>query len=335
MLRARVLIAALLATAAAAACTAPVVPPGGGGGGRGGGGGTAAPTIAGCPVFPADNAWNQDVSGLPVSARSANYVASINASGTKLHPDFGGGGAYGIPFLVVPGTEAKRTINYTAYGDESDPGPFPIPPTAPVEGGTDPNGDRHVVVVQRDSCHLYELGRAFWKGDHWDATVGVNWDLRSNALRPYEWTSADAAGLPILPGLVRYDEVAVGLGEPRAPLHRVALATRVHPAGNALRIVEHGPEPAADGLAVALARRFRHLALHGRVARDPRGTEEVRDDRRRQRLVVVHHGRGRPPVERRRPEPAQDRSGQRVRRRRHRTGPLLTPGTIRFPERSE
>ena len=135
-------------------------------------------------MFPADNAWNQDVSRLPVSSRSANYVASINASGTKLHPDFGGGGAYGIPFLVVPGTEAKRTINYTDYGDESDPGPFPIPPTAPVEGGTDPNGDRHVVVVQQDSCHLYELGRAFWKGDHWDASVGVNWDLRSNAVAP-------------------------------------------------------------------------------------------------------------------------------------------------------
>ncbi len=208
MFRARVVIATLIATAAATACTAPVVPPPGGGGG--GGGGTTAPTIAGCPVFPADNGWNQDVSGLPVSARSDNYVASINVSGTKLHPDFGGGGAYGIPFLVVPGTEPNRAINYTDYGDESDPGPFPIPPNAPVEGGTDPNGDRHVVVVQRDSCHLYELGRAFWKGDHWDASVGVKWDLRSNALRPFTWTSADAAGLPILPGLVRYDEVASG-----------------------------------------------------------------------------------------------------------------------------
>ena len=201
MLRIRIVLATLLATTGVAACSPPVVPPGNG---------STAPTIAGCPVLPADNAWNTNIAGRPVNANSANYIASINASRTTLHPDFGGNGEYGIPYLVVGATEPMRTIRYTAYGDESDPGPFPIPPTAPVEGGADLTGDRHVLVVQRDTCRLYELGRAFWRGDHWDATVGVNWDLRSNALRPETWTSADAAGLPILPGLVRYDEVASG-----------------------------------------------------------------------------------------------------------------------------
>ena len=174
-------------------------------------GGTAGPTVGGCAVFPRDNAWNTDISHLPVRADSARYVASINSSGnTMLHPDFGGGGAYGIPFTVVGRAEPLRPVRYTAYGDESDPGPFPVPPNAPVEGGSNSTGDRHVLVVQQGTCHLFELGRAFWRGDHWDADVGVNWNLASNALRPRGWTSADAAGLPILPGLVRYDEVAAG-----------------------------------------------------------------------------------------------------------------------------
>jgi hypothetical protein len=170
----------------------------------------AAPTIAGCRVFPADNAWNQDVSKLPVLASSPVYVASIDATRNKLHADFGGGGAYGIPFTVVGATEPLRPINYTAYGDESDAGPFPIPPNAPVEGGASSDGDRHVIALQQGSCKVYELYRAFWRGDHWDADSGARWDLSSNALRPAGWTSADAAGLPILPGLVRYDEVASG-----------------------------------------------------------------------------------------------------------------------------
>jgi hypothetical protein len=201
------------------ACKAPVPPlvpmPGGSGSaGSGGSGGVAAgpaPSLGGCAMFPANNAWNQKVTALAVRADSATLIAHISSPGrTKLHPDFGGGGAYGIPFLVVPATQPMVPVNYTAYGDESDPGPFPIPGTAPVEGGSASTGDRHVLVLQRGSCHLYELGRAFWTGSHWNADVGVNWDLSSNALRPLGWTSADAAGLPILPGLVRYDEVAAG-----------------------------------------------------------------------------------------------------------------------------
>jgi hypothetical protein len=201
--RAALVAGACTLAISASACVAPASP---------GGGATAtSPTVGGCHVFPGDNAWNADVSHAPVRANSAQYVANINSSGnTMVHPDFGGGGAYGIPFKVVDSTEPRRRIVYTAYGDESDPGPFPVPPNAPVEGGNASDGDRHVLVVQRGTCHLYELGRAFWRGDHWDADVGVNWNLDSNALRPLGWTSADAAGLPILPGLVRYDEVASG-----------------------------------------------------------------------------------------------------------------------------
>jgi hypothetical protein len=183
----------------ASACEVPPTSPG------------AGPSVGGCAVLPSDNAWNQKVTSLAVRPDSSTLIASISASGkTKLHPDFGGNGEYGIPFAVVPASQAKVPINYTAYGDESDPGPFPIPATAPVEGGTASDGDRHVLVVQQGSCHLYELDRAFWEGNHWNADSGVNWDLNSNALRPAGWTSADAAGLPILPGLVRYDEVAAG-----------------------------------------------------------------------------------------------------------------------------
>ena len=171
----------------------------------------AAPNVGGCAVFPSTSPWNIPVDTRPVRTNSATYINNITSSGkTNLHPDFGGGGLYGIPVKVVPSTQPKVRIHYTAYGDESDPGPFPIPSNAPVEGGSSSTGDRHVLVVQQGTCHLYELGRAFWRTDHWDADVGVNWNLGSTALRPKYWTSADAAGLPILPGLVRYSEVAAG-----------------------------------------------------------------------------------------------------------------------------
>jgi hypothetical protein len=193
---------------------APVVPgpSGGGGGGAAVVAPPAGPSVGGCPMFPANNPWNEKVNTLAVRADSARLVGVISSTGakTKLHPDFGGAGAYGIPFKVVPANQPKVPIHFTAYGDESDPGPYPIPANAPIEGGASSTGDRHVLVVQQGSCHLYELGRAFWRGNYWDATVGVNWNLKSNALRPAGWTSADAAGLPILPGLVRYAEVAAG-----------------------------------------------------------------------------------------------------------------------------
>ncbi len=167
------------------------------------------PTIGGCQIFPSSNAWNEDVSKLLVSANSAAYISSIGLTG-HLHADFGGGGAYGIPFVVVPKTQVNVPITFTAYGDESDPGPYPVPFNAPVEGGAASDGDRHVLVLQQGICKLFELYRSFQVGAGWNADSGAVYDLASNALRPDHWTSADAAGLPILPGLVRYDEVAAG-----------------------------------------------------------------------------------------------------------------------------
>jgi len=161
--------------------------------------------------FPNDNPWNQDISTMPVDPNSANLISSIGLS-TGLHPDFGtvyNGAPNGIPYVVVSGTQALAPIVFTAYGDESDPGPYPVPANAPIEGGASSTGDRHVLVIDRDNWKLYELDRAFPVngGITWNGDCGAVFDLNSNALRPAGWTSADAAGLPIFPGLVRYDEV--------------------------------------------------------------------------------------------------------------------------------
>jgi hypothetical protein len=176
----------------------------------------APPEIAGCPLFPANNIWNTPVDSLPVDPNSDLYIATINSNGNNetLHPDFGAGlwqgGPIGIPYIDVAGDQAGVSVSFT-YHNESDPGPYPIPPDAPIEGGPNSSGDRHVIVVDRDNCLLYELFDAWPQPDgSWTAGSGAIFDLNSNALRPDGWTSADAAGLPILPGLVRYDEVAAG-----------------------------------------------------------------------------------------------------------------------------
>ena len=164
-------------------------------------------SLGSCPVFPADNAWNTDVSTTAVHANSTNYINQILADGGDfLHADFGGGGAYGIPYITVPGTEPKVPVTFVDWADESDPGPYPVPLGAPVEDG----GDRHVLAVDRDACKLYEMYNSWPQSNHWEASNGAVWDLTSNARRPNTWTSADAAGLPIFAGLVRYDEVAAG-----------------------------------------------------------------------------------------------------------------------------
>ncbi len=166
---------------------------------------TTTPIIGGCSIFPADNPWNQDISGAPVHNNSANFIASIGAN-VNLHADFGGNGEYGIPYMIVPISQPNLPIEFTDYGDESDSGPYPIPGTAPIENG----GDKHVLVIQRDDCKLYELYNAAFNGTSWQASSGAVFDLNSNTLRPDYWTSTDAAGLPVLPGLARYDEVAAG-----------------------------------------------------------------------------------------------------------------------------
>ena len=162
------------------------------------------PRLAGCALFPATNPWRKDISHAPVSPHSKAWVRSVGLTG-HLRADFGSNPRYGIPYSVVPAGQPKAKIKFTAYGDESDPGPYPIPTTAPVEAGS----DRHVLVASRN-CHVYELCDAHRAGNGWRAASGAVFDLRSNKLRPAGWTSADAAGLPILPGLVRPDEVRAG-----------------------------------------------------------------------------------------------------------------------------
>ncbi|MGE3304702.1 MAG: hypothetical protein AB7I52_01925 [Rhizobiaceae bacterium] len=180
----------------------------------------APPTAAGCPVFPADNIWNVPVDTLPVDPSSDAYVASIGAD-ASLKPDFGAGlyegQPMGIPFVTVPFKQPKVEIRFTAFDDEepavdeSDAGPYPIPADAPVEGGPDSRDDRHVLVVQEGSCTLFELYKGVPNEDgSWGAVGAAKFDLEGHELRTDGWTSADAAGLPIFPGLVRYEEVAAG-----------------------------------------------------------------------------------------------------------------------------
>ncbi|HEX2092093.1 MAG TPA: hypothetical protein VHG28_06805 [Longimicrobiaceae bacterium] len=208
------------------------------GGENGGGGqvglGPGAP-LGGRRPFPDDNPWNRDVSGDPVDPNSAALIASCGAD-RLVHPDFGtvwNGAPNGIPYVVVSGTQARVPVTFR-YAPESDPGPYPIPPDAPIEGGPSGTGDRHVLVIDRDNWKLYELFDAHPVdgGQSWRAGSGAVFDLGSNALRPAGWTSADAAGLPIFPGLVRYEEAV----EQRAIRHALRFTcpvTRrayVHPA---------------------------------------------------------------------------------------------------------
>ena len=170
--------------------------------------GTGA-SLDGKPIFPADNPWNQDISTAPVDPNSMALLTSIGLN-TGLHPDFGtvwNGAPNGIPYIVVAGNQRKVPVTFD-YADESDAGPYPIPANAPIEGGPNGSGDRHVIVIDRDNWLLYELFSAFPQnnGASWRAGSGAVFNLNSNTLRPAGWTSADAAGLPIFPGLVRYDE---------------------------------------------------------------------------------------------------------------------------------
>ncbi len=166
--------------------------------------------------FRSDSLWNTNIYNAPLDPNS-DAIINFIGSGVNLHPDFGAGlyngSSIGIPYQVVPGGQALVNINFTAYGDESDPGPMPIPPKAPIEGYPKPDdGDRHVLIIDKGNCWLYELYHAYKQSDgSWNADSAAVWDLTKNEQRPYTWTSADAAGLPIMPGLVRYDEVATGV----------------------------------------------------------------------------------------------------------------------------
>lgn len=178
--------------------------------GRSGVGLVPSPSLGGRRPFPNDSPWNTDISGAPVDPNSAALIAGIGLD-TGLHPDFGTvweGAPIGIPYVLVNREQPRVPVSFT-WDDESDPGPYPIPPDAPIEGGPDSDGDRHVIVVDQDDWKLYELYNAHPQGGgrSWKADAGAVWDLHSSRLRPAGWTSADGAGLPIFPGLVRYDEV--------------------------------------------------------------------------------------------------------------------------------
>ncbi len=170
--------------------------------------------LAGCRVFPADHIWNTKVDTLPVDKNSSLYVNTIGAT-TRFHPDFGSGlwegGPIGIPFNIVSGTQAKVNVRFQ-YVTQSDKAPYPIPANPKIEGGANSTGDRHILMVDKDNCKLYELFAAYKQTNGiWKAGSGAIYDLKSYALRPDSWTSADAAGLAILPGLVRYAEVKSGV----------------------------------------------------------------------------------------------------------------------------
>jgi hypothetical protein len=175
--------------------------------------GTTIPGAPNCPAFPADNIWNTDISKLPVNSHSAAWLKSMNASTTLLHPDFGpnsGGFPYGIPFNVYTSAHPLTKITFQ-YASESDPGPYPFGAGTWIEGGKHASGDRHAIMVNRSTCTLYELWHAHYSAAHSTAGSGALWRLRSDALRPAGWTSADAAGLPILPGLLNYSQVAAAV----------------------------------------------------------------------------------------------------------------------------
>ncbi len=195
---ARVLILLFLLTACFAAGT--ITPP--------------STHLGSCQLFPSNNIWNTSIAKLPIDKNSSAYISSIGTN-AGLHADFGSGlyqgQPIGIPFVVVPANQAGVNISQFLYDDESDHGLYPIPINPPIEGGSDSSGDRHILVVREGECKLYEVGNAYPNSDgSWRVGAGAIWDLKSNALRPSTWTSADAAGLPILPGLIRHDEVATG-----------------------------------------------------------------------------------------------------------------------------
>jgi hypothetical protein len=218
--------------------------------------GTPGPgtTLAGCPVLPRDHAFNRDVSHAPVDPRSDAYVRSIGATAT-LHPDFASK-TYGIPFTVVGRGQKRVPIRFTDYGDESDPGPYPVPPAARVEGGS----DRHVLVLQKGTCLLYELFGAQRAGAGWSAASGAKFDLRTGKARPAGWTSADAAGLPILPGLARPGAIthALRVTVPRSQKAYVAPAR--HAAG-----ASDDPGLPPMGLRLRLKASFDTSRFHGQA----------------------------------------------------------------------
>ena len=232
----------------------------------------AAPPTANCPLFPSTNVWNKRVDALPVAANSDAVISAIGRP-RPLHPDFGEYLGYGIPFNVVDSATPRKTVMFD-YDDESDHVPYPIPGSAKIEGGS----DRHLLMWDTEDCRLYELFNARKTSSGWRAGSGATWDLNSNALRPNGWTSADAAGLPILPGLIRRQEVVAG-----AILHAIRFtapqtrSSHIYPARHHAGAGTCGL-PAADGSARAPQEVLRRQRLQPAHAGDPAGHEALRND---------------------------------------------------------
>ena len=185
--------------------------------------GTTVPGATNCPMFPADNVWNTNISKLPVDSQSAAWMQSMDSSSTYLHPDFGpdpGGYPYGIPFTVVTSAHPSVAVSFE-YATESDTGGYPFGPDTPIEGGASADGDRHAIMVNSSTCRLYELYNARYSTSDPTAGSGATWQLTSNALRPAGWTSADAAGLPILPGLLDYAQIQAAVAQGRPITHAI------------------------------------------------------------------------------------------------------------------
>ncbi|MDG4826144.1 hypothetical protein O7635_30210 [Asanoa sp. WMMD1127] len=244
------------------------------------------PTRAGCTgQFPADNVWRADVSKLPVHPRSAAMVASIGG-GAAMHPDFGSGtweGApIGIPVTTVPAGQKKVTVTFE-YAAESDRGPYPIPANAKIEGGPQADGDRHVIVYDKAACKVYELFAAYPQGGGWRAGSGAVFDLRSNKLRPAGWTSADASGLSIFAGLVRYDEVAAGrIG------HAIRITVPKTRTGYTWPAT-HSASSATDTALPQLGQRLR-LKASVKTSAMPKQARIVAEAMQRYGVIVADHG---------------------------------------------
>jgi hypothetical protein len=251
--------------------------------------------LNGALPFPADNAWNTDISKAPVDPNSDALIASIGL-GTRLHPDFGAGlynGApIGIPYVVVSGAQPRVAMTWTAYGGESESGPFPIPSNAPVEGGAAPTntGDRHVLVIDRDNNRLYELFNATCNADgSWDAACGAVFHLDSNTVRPAAqpgWTSADAAGLPIFPGLARYEEAALGPGGIRHALRFTVQRTRRAYVAPATHWASTNTDPAVPPMGM----RVRLKAAYPIPASFSRETKALLTAMKTHGMIVADHG---------------------------------------------
>jgi hypothetical protein len=271
-------------------------------------------------VFPADNYWHADIRGLPVDAHSAQWLAAMGASSHNLHPDFGPSYGeqpvpYGIPVTVVPAGHPRVSVVFD-YADESDKLPYPLGTDTLIEGGANADGDRHAIVVTADTCELFETWDTHSSASGWTAGSGAHWSLTSDALRPDGWTSADAAGLPILPGLLRWDEVAAGHVN-----HAIRFTTNLTDATH-LWPARHDASSHHDGSLPPMGARFRLKASFDISKYSPQTQVVLRDadlrpGARRQRFAVVLPRHRRQRVARHRDLAAEDHPGERVRGRRY------------------